>query len=241
MLSLMNLDVFYGDAQALWDVSMEVHEGEIVTLLGSNGAGKSTTLRTVSGLVRVAAGEIWYDGQRIDGLSPQVIVAKGIAHVPEGRQIFGGMRVKENLLMGAYLQKDPGKIENELERIYTHFPILKERSNQAGGKLSGGEQQMLAIGRALMARPKLLLLDEPSLGLSPRMVQQIGKAIMEINQNRNVSIILVEQNARLAFKTSQRGYVLELGQVVLEDSSNNLMQNDQVKKIYLGEKDRKNT
>ena len=233
--SAENIVVYYERIKALDNVSITLDEGQIIALIGANGAGKTTTLRAIAGLTPLYSGRVSFNNKRIDGLPPQKIVQNGIALAPEGRHIFPQMTVKDNLLMGAYLNKDKAAVAEDLEQVCTHFPILRERSNQAGGKLSGGEQQMLAMARALMARPKLLLLDEPSLGLSPMMVAEIGRAITDINKKRHVSIILVEQNSRLALKIAHRGYVLEVGKVALEDTTEDLLKNEMVKKIYLGE------
>ena len=229
-----NIVVYYDRVMALKGISLSLQKGEIVTLIGANGAGKSTTLRAVTGLTKIRSGEIWFNGQKIDTLPPQKIVALGIAMVPEGRHIYPLMNVKDNLLMGAYRRNDKEGIRQDLEKLYSRFPVLKERSSQQGNSLSGGEQQMVVISRALMARPQLLLLDEPSLGLSPLMVKRIAEAIITINKTDNVSVILVEQNARMALKISNRGYVLETGRVALEDQSVNLINNDYVRRIYLG-------
>ncbi len=229
-----NIRVLYDRVIALRGVSIALEQGEIVTLIGANGAGKTTTLRAITGLTKISSGEIWFNGRRIDGLPPQKIVALGISMVPEGRHIFPYMNVKDNLLMGAYLRKDKKGIMEDLEKIYARFPRLKERLRQQAGSLSGGEQQMLAISRALMARPRLLLLDEPSLGLAPMMVREIARAILAINKEENVSVILVEQNSRMALKISSKGYVLENGQIALEDASRNLIYNDHVRRLYLG-------
>jgi len=226
--------VHYDRTMALKGISLQAGEGEIITLIGANGAGKSTALRTISGLQPLTAGEIWFDGKKISGWPPHEIVSLGIAHVPEGRHVFPYMTVGENLLMGAYLRKGKTEVRQDLERIYAHFPRLKERLKQEAGKLSGGEQQMLTMGRALMATPRLLLLDEPSLGLSPIMVREIAKAILEINAKRKVSIILVEQNARMALKLSSVGHVLETGKIVLSGPSQDLLKNDHVRRAYLG-------
>ena len=226
--------VHYDRTMALKGISLQTGEGEIITLIGANGAGKSTALRTISGLQPLTAGEIWFDGKKISGWPPHEIVSLGIAHVPEGRHVFPFMTVGENLLMGAYLRKGKTEVRQDLERIYAHFPRLKERLKQEAGKLSGGEQQMLTMGRALMATPRLLLLDEPSLGLSPIMVREIGKAILEINAKRKVSMILVEQNARMALKLSSVGHVLETGKIVLSGPSQDLLKNDHVRRAYLG-------
>jgi branched-chain amino acid transport system ATP-binding protein len=234
MLTISGVHTFYGNIEALRGVDLEVREGEIVTLIGANGAGKSTTLRAITGMKQPAEGEIWFEGQRIDRLPPAQIVARGIAMVPEGRRIYPYMTVKDNLLMGAYLRKDKAGIAQDLEKIYVRFPRVKERLNQQGGTLSGGEQEMVVVGRALMARPKLLLLDEPSLGLAPMVVREIAKMIIEVNRDDKVSIVLVEQNSRMALKVSKHAYVLETGKVGLEGPSAELMHNDHIRKLYLG-------
>jgi branched-chain amino acid transport system ATP-binding protein len=228
-----NLRVFYGRVEALKGISLEVEPGAIVTLIGANGAGKSTTLRAISGLTRPASGGILYQGKKIDGLSPQEVVRAGIAHVPEGRRVFPFMTVKENLNMGAFRRKGKEEIRKDLEGVWKHFPILLERRSQPAGSLSGGEQQMLAIGRALMSRPTLLLLDEPSLGLAPLMVREVGRIIGEINQRR-VGIVLVEQNAHMALRIAHQGYVLETGTIALHGPASDLIDNEHVKKAYLG-------
>ncbi len=230
---IRNMHVFYGRVEALKGISLEVDQGAIVALIGANGAGKSTTLRTVSGLVRPASGEIVFQGKRIDSLSPQDVVRGGIAHVPEGRRVFPFMTVRENLNMGAFRRKDKEEIKKNLEGVFEHFSILRERRNQRAGSLSGGEQQMLAIGRALMSQPTLLLLDEPSLGLAPLMVREVGRIIGEINQ-RQVGIILVEQNAHMALRIARKGYVLETGSIALQGPASDLIDNEHVKKAYLG-------
>jgi branched-chain amino acid transport system ATP-binding protein len=234
ILELKNLVVYYEKVRALKGISFSMEEKSIVTLIGANGAGKSTTLKTVSGMKHPTSGEVWFSGQRIDSLAPHAIVGLGIAQVPEGRRVFPYMSVFENLIMGAYLRKDVEGISRDFDRIYAHFPILKERHNQASGSLSGGEQQMLAMGRALMAAPKLMLLDEPSLGLSPVLVKEIGRIIVSINRQEGVSIILVEQNARMALKLSSQGHVLETGKIVLSGPSVDLLNNDHVRRAYLG-------
>jgi branched-chain amino acid transport system ATP-binding protein len=226
--------VHYDRNMALKGISLQSGEGEIITLIGANGAGKSTALRAISGLQVLTSGEIWFDEKKISGWAPHQIVSLGIAHAPEGRHVFPYMTVGENLLMGAYLRKGKPEVRQDLERVYNHFPRLKERLKQEAGKLSGGEQQMLTMGRALMANPRLLLLDEPSLGLSPIMVREIAKAILEINAKRRVSMILVEQNARMALKLSSIGHVLETGKIVLSGPSFDLLNNDHVRKAYLG-------
>ena len=234
MLEIKQLSVRYGAITALHDVSLRVEKGEIVTLIGANGAGKTTTLRAVSGLQRAAAGQIFFDGRNITRLPAHEIVRLGLSHVPEGRMVFANLTVAENLQMGAYLQRDTELIEREREFVFTTFPRLKERLDQIAGTLSGGEQQMLAIGRALMGRPEFLMLDEPSLGIAPLLVRTIFEKIVEINRTHGITILLVEQNANLALEISQRGYVLETGRVLLQDHSAALRQNPQVKSAYLG-------
>ena len=234
LLELDNVKTYYGNIRALKGISMEVAEGEIVCLIGGNGAGKSTTLMTISGVLTPEEGDVVYQGQSIVSLRPDSIVQKGICQVPEGRMIFPLLTVRENLDLGAYLRKDQDGIKADIERVFGLFPILRERTKQAGGTLSGGEQQMLAIGRALMARPKLLLLDEPSLGLAPILVDAIFDIIRQIN-DQGTTILLVEQNAQLALQFSHRGYVLETGEITLADTSEALRTNEQVKKAYLGE------
>jgi branched-chain amino acid transport system ATP-binding protein len=233
LLQIKKIVVHYQKVVAVKGISLEVEEKHLVTLIGSNGAGKSTTLRTISGLVRSSGGEIWFDGRRIDGLPPDRILKMGIAQVPEGRRVFPGLKVIENLYLGAYLRSDKNGIEKDLENVFTHFPILKERKSQVAKTMSGGEQQMLAIGRALMANPRLLLLDEPSLGLAPLIVQEIARILVEINR-KGVSVILVEQNAELALKLARYGYVLETGRIALHGEASELMNNDHVRKAYLG-------
>jgi branched-chain amino acid transport system ATP-binding protein len=234
MLEIKNLAVNYGAIAALHGISLSVPDGQIVTLVGANGAGKTTTLKTISGLLKPASGEIVYDGQNIAGLPPHRIVARGVSQSPEGRMIFANLTVHENLQLGAYLQKNRETVRRELERVFGLFPRLKEREGQIAGTLSGGEQQMLAIGRALMSRPRLLLLDEPSLGLAPLLVKTIFEKIVEINREQGLTILLVEQNANLALEISHSAYVLETGKVVLQGSSAELRQNPKVKSAYLG-------
>jgi len=234
MLKLNNVQTFYGNIQALKDVSIEVSQGEIITLIGANGAGKSTTLMSISGLTPPRYGEIIFEGQEIHTTPPDKIVAMGICQVPEGRRIFPYLTVAENLDMGAFLRTDKSKIRKDVEYIYELFPLLAERRNQAGGNLSGGEQQMLAISRALMSEPRLLLLDEPSLGLAPIIIKQIFEIIKKINQENNTTIFLVEQNANLALKVAHRGYVMENGRITLTDTASNLLANDKVREAYLG-------
>jgi branched-chain amino acid transport system ATP-binding protein len=229
-----DLSVRYDKVQALSGVSLALEEGEVVALIGANGAGKTTTLRAITGLKQPAAGEIWFEDQRIDQLRPADIVARGIAMVPEGRHVYPFMTVKDNLLMGAYRRKDKAGIRQDLERVFARFPRLKERIGQQAGTLSGGEQEMLVVGRALMARPKLLLLDEPSLGLAPMVVREIARLITTVNQEDKVSVILVEQNSRMALKVSKHAYVLETGKVGLSGPSHELMDNDEIRRLYLG-------
>jgi branched-chain amino acid transport system ATP-binding protein len=233
MLKVSNLNVFYGGIHALKDISLEVNEGEIVTLIGANGAGKSSTLRAISALIPYKSGDITFNGTSIKGNAAHKLVGKGIGHVPEGRKIFANLSVKENLEMGAYLRKDKQNVKNDYEMVYEKFPRLKERLNQVAGTLSGGEQQMLAIGRALMNRPKLLLLDEPSMGLAPIVIKQIFETIVEINKN-GTTILLVEQNAHLALSIANRAYVLETGKVVLSGNAYDLLHDEKVKSAYLG-------
>jgi branched-chain amino acid transport system ATP-binding protein len=234
MLEIKNLYVSYGAINALHGISLSVKVGGIVTLIGANGAGKTTTLKTISGLLKPKSGEIFFDGKNIAGLPPHQIVARGLSHVPEGRMIFANLTVLENLQLGAYLQKDRQVVQRELENVFNLFPRLRERVKQIAGTLSGGEQQMLAIGRALMSKPKLLLLDEPSLGLAPLLVKTIFEKIVEINRQQGLTILLVEQNANLALGISHFGYVLETGKIILQDDSAALRQNPQVRSAYLG-------
>jgi branched-chain amino acid transport system ATP-binding protein len=234
LLKLDNVKTYYGNIRALKGISLEVNEGEIVCLIGGNGAGKSTTLMTISGVLTPEEGEVLYQDRPIAGVRPDHIVQMGICQVPEGRMIFPLLTVTENLDLGAYLRKDGDGIKEDVERVFELFPILRERAKQAGGTLSGGEQQMLAIGRALMARPKLLLLDEPSLGLAPILVDTIFAIIRQINE-QGTTILLVEQNAQLALQFSHRGYVIETGEIALADTSAALLNNEQVKKAYLGD------
>ena len=234
MLELHNVETFYGNIQALKSISMEIAQGEIVTLIGANGAGKSTTLMSISGVVPPRTGEIRFEGKPIQGLPPNAIVSMGISQVPEGRRIFPYLTVLENLDMGAFLRDDKPEIKSDLDYIFELFPILAERRHQAGGTLSGGEQQMLAISRALMARPRLLLLDEPSLGLAPLVVKRIFEIVKKINSENNTTVFLVEQNANLALKTAHRGYVMENGRIIMADAADKLMVNEDVRKAYLG-------
>jgi len=234
MLELRNIQTFYGNIQALKNVSLTINEGEIVTLIGANGAGKSTTLMSICGVNPPRQGEILFRGQPIHRLSAEAIVTLGICQVPEGRHIFPQMSVQENLEMGAYLRNDKTGIKADIDQVFGRFPILEKRRNQAGGTLSGGEQQMLAISRALLARPSLLLLDEPSLGLAPLIIKQIFEIIKQINAENNTTVFLVEQNANQALKIAHRGYVMENGAITLEDKAENLLSNEEVKKAYLG-------
>jgi len=234
MLEIRDLTVSYGAIKALHGISFSVKQGDIVTLIGCNGAGKSTTLRAISGLVKPESGTISYDGERVDNLPAHAIVARGLSHVPEGRMVFANLTVHENLMMGAYLQRDRAVVQRELEIVFTTFPRLKERDKQVAGTLSGGEQQMLAIGRALMSKPKFLMLDEPSLGLAPMLVKTIFEKVVQINRQHGITILLVEQNANLALEISSYGYVLETGRISLQDSSAALRQNSDVKSAYLG-------
>ncbi len=233
VLELRNVDVFYGRVQALHNVSLTVNDGEIVALIGSNGAGKSTTLRAISGLVRPAKGEVLLRGERISGLGSEKIARLGVGHAPEGRRLFSRLTVRENLEMGAYSRRDRTGIRGDFERVYELFPRVRERSSQLAGSLSGGEQQMLAIGRALMARPTVLLLDEPSLGLAPIVVDSVFAVIREINQG-GTTVLLIEQNALLALNTARRGYVLETGEVAIEGPAQDLLRSPDVQRAYLG-------
>jgi branched-chain amino acid transport system ATP-binding protein len=230
---LNNVDTYYGKIRVLKEVSLSVREREIVTLIGANGAGKTTILKVISGLLRPSSGKITFLGQSIDQLTPKALVGLGICRVPEGRHVFPRMTVLENLQLGAFVRKDKSTIQRDLSEIYHHFPVLRDRRDQMAGTLSGGEQQMLAIGRGLMAKPKLLLLDEPSLGLAPMMVLEIARIIIEIFK-QGTTILLIEQNARMALNLSHRAYVLETGQVTLEGSGKDLMNHEHVKRAYLG-------
>jgi branched-chain amino acid transport system ATP-binding protein len=234
MFEIKNLSVSYGAINALHGISLQIKDGDIVTLIGANGAGKTTTLKTISGLLKTRGGEILYNSRNIANLPPHQIVKLGISQVPEGRMVFANLTVTENLAMGAYLQRDKAVIRAELDFVFGMFPRLKERESQIAGTLSGGEQQMLAIGRALMSRPKFLMMDEPSLGIAPLLVKTIFEKIVEINRERRITILLVEQNANLALEISHYGYVLETGRIILQDSSAALRQNSQVKCAYLG-------
>jgi branched-chain amino acid transport system ATP-binding protein len=234
LLEVNNLTVLYDKAIALASVSLHVDKGEIVSIVGANGAGKTTILRSVSGLKRAAEGEIWFDGRRIDKMAPYEGTKLGIAHIPAGRMIFANMSVLDNIKMGAFNRRDGKTLERDIETVFGHFPILKERQKQSGAQLSGGEQQMLAIARALVSNPKLLLMDEPSTGLSPLLVGELGRIVTDINRNHGVGVLLVEQNCRMALKLSSRAYILELGKIVLQGTSKDLVDNERVKQCYLG-------
>lgn len=233
MLQVKEIDVYYGAIHALKKLSLEVEEGSIVTLIGANGAGKTTTLKSISGLLRPKSGTVVFKGTDISRVAPEKIVGMGISQVPEGRRVFTSMSVLENLEMGAYLRKDKKAIANDMENVFTRFPRLKERRKQMAGTLSGGEQQMLAIGRALMARPELLLMDEPSMGLAPLLVKEIFEIVKDINA-RGTTILLVEQNAHMALSIADRAYVIETGEIVLAGKAEELMNSEDVKKAYLG-------
>ena len=234
MLEVKDIEVFYGVIQAIKGISFEVNEGEVIALIGANGAGKTTTLQTITGLVSPKKGQILFEGQDITRVPAHKIVSMGMAHVPEGRRVFAQLSVLDNLKLGAYTRKDKEEIEETLIRVYKRFPRLEERKNQIAGTLSGGEQQMLAMGRALMSHPKIILMDEPSMGLSPIFVNEIFDIIQEVSQS-GTTVLLVEQNAKKALSIADRGYVLETGRIVLEGDAKDLLNNDQVKKAYLGE------
>jgi len=234
MLEVKDLKVAYGRVMAVKGISFKVDQGQVVTLLGTNGAGKTTTLRTISGLIRPESGEIWFEGERIDATPAHQVLTRGLAHSPEGRRIFPRLTVEENLMLGAFARKDKAGVTQDLERVFNLFDILRERRAQPAGTFSGGEQQMLAIGRAMMSRPKLLMLDEPSMGLSPLMMQRIMSTIVEL-QSEGVTILLVEQNAPAALSLANYGYVLEVGKIVLENTGEALLVDENVRKTYLGE------
>ena len=233
MLEIKDLNVFYGAIHALKGISLTVDEGELVSLIGANGAGKTTTLHTISGLLTAASGSITLDGKDLQKVAPNKIISMGLAHVPEGRHVFARMTVEENLRMGAYIIKDQKKISENLENVYSHFPRLKERSRQLAGTLSGGEQQMLATGRALMTNPKIVLMDEPSMGLSPLLVKKIFSIIQELHES-GITILLVEQNAKMALAVADRAYVLETGSISMSGKAAELAEDDRVRKAYLG-------
>jgi branched-chain amino acid transport system ATP-binding protein len=234
MLEIRDLKVNYGAITALHGISLQIKQGDVVTLIGANGAGKTTTLKAISGLLKPRGGQILYEGREITNLPPHQLVRLGIAQVPEGRMVFANLTVRENLMMGAYLQRDKGAIGRELEFVFGMFPRLQERENQMAGTLSGGEQQMLAISRALMSKPRFLMMDEPSLGIAPLLVKTIFEKIVEINRRHGITVLLVEQNANLALEISRYGYVLETGRVILQGDSSELRRNPQVKSAYLG-------
>ena len=237
LLAVSNIETYYGPVVAIRGVSFTVPEGSIVAILGANGAGKTTILRTVSGVMDPQKGAIVFAGREIQRLDPDRIMRLGLSHVPEGREVFPFLTVRDNLMMGAYTRHDAAGIAEDLAMVHAYFPVLKEREEQRAGRLSGGEQQMLAISRALMARPKMMLLDEPSLGLAPKLVKDIFDIILRINRERGVSILLVEQNAHMALQTAEYGYVIEVGRVVMADQCAKLMQTDTIKEFYLGQKD----
>lgn len=236
VLTVRNVETYYGAVLALRGVSLEVPKGQIVTILGANGAGKSTLLKTVSGVLDPEKGQILLNGQEIQGSEPDAIVKMGVAHVPEGREVFPFLNIEENLRMGAYTRSD-NEIGSDLEMVYDYFPVLAERRTQQAAYLSGGQQQMLAIGRGLMARPKILLLDEPSLGLSPLLVQEIFRIIRRLNEEQNVTMMLVEQNAHVALNTAHYGYVLEVGRIVMDNDTKTLLASEDIKEFYLGQQD----
>lgn len=237
MLTLMNVESAYGPIRAIRGVSLKVRQGEIATVLGSNGAGKTTILKTISGIIDPRKGSIEFKGQDITARDPSFIVQQGLGHVPEGREVFPLLSVRDNLLMGAYTRRDRDGVARDMETVYRYFPILKERATQDAGLLSGGQQQMLAISRALMAAPELMLLDEPSLGLSPKLTKEIFEIVVRINRERGTTILLVEQNANMALNAADYGYVLETGRIVMEDSCDKLREKDDIKEFYLGIKE----
>jgi branched-chain amino acid transport system ATP-binding protein len=234
ILDVRNLETFYGPVMALRGVSIEVPEGQIVTILGANGAGKTTLMKTISGALAPNKGSIQFRGERIDGKEPDVLVRKGLSHVPEGREVFPFLSIAENLAMGAYTRKDCNEVARDVEMVYEYFPVLKERCNQSAGTLSGGQQQMLSIGRGLMSRPALMLLDEPSLGLSPLLVQEIFTIVRRLNEEQGVTILLVEQNAQVALQTADFAYVLEIGRIMMAGSAEKLLKSEDIREFYLG-------
>jgi branched-chain amino acid transport system ATP-binding protein len=236
LLSVTGIETFYGPIQAIRGISLQIEPKQVVTVLGANGAGKTTVLRTISGVLIPERGSIRFEGRDIRGLSPDQVVRLGICHVPEGREVFPLLTVRENLMMGAYTRHDSG-IARDIDLCYEYFPVLKERANQRAGLLSGGQQQMLAISRALMGKPKLLLLDEPSLGLAPLLVTQIFDIIRRINQEQGVAILVVEQNAHIALKTADYGYIIEVGRIVMQDHCDRLMEREDIKEFYLGQRE----
>jgi branched-chain amino acid transport system ATP-binding protein len=234
ILRLANVESTYGPITAIRGISLDLMQGQIVTVLGANGAGKTSILKTISGVLEPVKGTVEFEGRKIRSMEPDKVVRLGISHVPEGREVFPFLSVRDNLRMGAYIRKDSKTIASDLEKVFDYFPVLRERQNQIAGQLSGGQQQMLAISRALMSRPKVLLLDEPSLGLSPLLVKEIFTIIRRLNAEEGVSILLVEQNAKMALETAHYGYVLEVGRVVMHDTCANLLQSDRVREFYLG-------
>jgi len=237
LLTVTNLETYYGPIMAIRGVSFSVPERAIVTILGANGAGKSTILKTVSGVMDPQKGTVTFAGRQIQGMDPDRVTRLGISHVPEGREVFPFLTVRENLMMGAYTRRDGDRVKDDLELVYGYFPILKGRAEQRAGQLSGGEQQMLAISRALMARPRMMLLDEPSLGLAPRLVKEIFEIIVRINREQGVTVLLVEQNANIALHVADYGYVLEVGRIVMEDACARLLEKEDIKEFYLGIKE----
>jgi len=238
LLTVSNIETFYGPIMAIRGVSFAVPAGTIVTILGANGAGKTTILKTVCGVMDPQKGAVAFDGREVQGMDPDRVARLGLSHVPEGREVFPFLTVRENLRMGAFTRKDRDEVGHDLEAVYRYFPVLQERAEQRSGQLSGGEQQMLAISRALMARPKMMLLDEPSLGLSPKLVKDIFEIIVRINRERGVTVLLVEQNANMALHTADYGYVLEVGRIVMEGPCVELLEKDDIKEFYLGAKER---
>tara|TARA_R110002072_G_scaffold252623_1_gene411438 strand:- start:339 stop:1112 length:774 start_codon:yes stop_codon:yes gene_type:complete len=237
ILKVRNIETFYGPIMAIRGISLDVRQGQIVTVLGANGAGKTTILKTISGIMDPQKGVVEFDGHEIQKRDPDWVMRQGVSHVPEGREVFPFLSVHENLMMGAYTRSDRDAIARDVELVYSYFPILKERASQPAGQLSGGEQQMLSISRALMARPKLMLLDEPSLGLSPRLVKEIFAIIKRLNVEQGMTMLLVEQNANIALHTADFGYVLEVGRIVMEDTTENLLQKEDIREFYLGIQD----
>lgn len=237
LLEVKNVEISYGPVNVVKGISFDIPEKAIVTILGANGAGKTTIMRAISGLIEPDKGKIIYNGEEIQGRTPEEIVGMGISHVPEGREVFPALTVRKNLLMGAYIRKDKSGIKEDMQMVYNYFPILRERRDQLAYTLSGGEQQMLVIGRALMSHPRILLLDEPSLGLSPFLVKNIFSIIKRINREENAAVLLVEQNARMALRAADHGYILEMGRIVMDDSTERLENNDDVKEFYLGIKE----
>lgn len=237
ILNVSNVETYYGPIMAIRGVSISVNEGDIVTVLGSNGAGKTTILKTISGVMDPRKGKVTFQGEDITSREPDWVMRRGISHVPEGREVFPFLSVQENLRMGAFTRKDAKGVADDIDMVFNYFPVLKERRDQPAGQLSGGEQQMLSISRALMSRPKVMLLDEPSLGLSPRLVKEIFEIIVRLNKERGVTMLLVEQNANMALKTADFGYVLEVGRIVMEDPCEKLIQREDIQEFYLGVKD----